>query len=178
MRKKIVRKKKKSPSSALLLARQANQITALTAQMANLVQLVHALNIQVAEVKFQRPPEERIRVVTQKTIEEPKTGFEKTLNWTTNQVNQHLNSLGETDMQDIIQSALTGKEVPNSKSSPMTDYLNSNYGTIVNQKDVWDTIADAKQDATARIAARTINDVDLVAVKKALELMKEVGKIQ
>lgn len=173
MRKKIVRKKK-SPlvTVSTVLVRQANQITALTAQMANLVQLVHALNIQVAEVKSQRPPEERIRVVTQKTIEEPKTGFEKTLAWTTNQVNQHLNSLDETSLQDIVQSAITGKDIPNSKSSPMTDYLNSNYGTIVNQKDVWDTIADAKQDATARIADRSKDAADLVKIKKEL---KQIG---
>src|ERR1700674_2164716 len=97
------RRRKKKPSAVIAkLDKIKVAIQQLSGILAN-----HSGRISTLE--FVRPPEESIRVVTQKVNPDPQTPFEQGLAWTTKQVNQHLNGLGETDMQDIIQSALTGK---------------------------------------------------------------------
>lgn len=180
--KKLRKKKRKVVSSEVSsLKREIERLVYVVQTLSN---EVYATQRTISDIPFQRPSAENIRVVTQKPPEEPKTDFEKVLNWTTNQTNQHLNSLDEPALQEIINSALTGRPIPEKRTmkvagSPMNMYLNDNYGTVVNQKDVWDTIADAKQDAKQRIADRQKQPThDLVHIAQNLKLLKEMGKIQ
>jgi hypothetical protein len=185
---KKLRKKRKPSIELIELKRQIRALTSeMTQSRKNHLTLMKIVQEFRQESKL--PPEERIRVVTQKTVEEPKTGFEAVLNWTTNQTNQHLNSLGESDLQDIIQSALTGKPVPekqvkhhpNGTQGEMTNWLNQNIPVINTQENVWSSIEQAKKIAIQRVADRRIAAVDFtkdfIAAAKDSRALEEARKL-
>ena len=79
-----------------------------------------------------------------------------------------MNSLTETDLQDIIQSAITGqpikeKEVkhhPDGTKGEMATWLNQNIPVVNTQENIWASIEEAKKIAIQRVADRRIAAVD------------------
>jgi hypothetical protein len=108
------------------------------------------------------PPD--MRIVKQKPIEQPKTGTEEIINWTTQQVNNHLSDLAGDDLKAIVNSALTGKPIveknhqhhPNSTHGEMTNWLNQNIPVVNTQSNIEDVIAQAQRIANERWAKHAI----------------------
>lgn len=154
-----------------------NQITHLTAQVAQLAEVVAKQHYAIADLKFERPPVENIRVAPQKPIESEDgkqlSHFNKLVKATQLEVSKHLDSLAGTDLQDIVQSAISGKPIVEGKSvqhhpdgtqGKMTDWLNANIPVINTQDNIWNTIAESKQLSKERHGAR---------IEEAKEFTKE-----
>lgn len=158
MKKKV---KKQSPLTSLsrIIAKQQKQVDRLESAIQELLVYLPASILK------------DIRVVTQKPPEKPETEFEKTVAWTTNQVNQHLNGMTDKQRDSIVQQALGVKASDAGPGSPMTQYLNDNYGTIMSVKDINEVMVDAiaKAKEKFRVGDR----------KKSLEYVdKQLGALK
>jgi hypothetical protein len=112
-----------------------------------LIRAILDLTKEIKELRQELKPQPDIRVVTQKTVKEPKTEFEDTLAFTTRQVNEHLNGLMQEDAIKIVKEALGVTTPDHGKGSPFTEYLNNNYGTIAPQAQIDTAIDEAVQYA-------------------------------
>lgn len=184
MKRKPIKKKRKVVSNQV--ASLKREIETLVSVVQTLSNKVYATQRTISDMRFQRPPAENIRVVTQKTVEEPKTEFDKVLNSTTDQVNQLLNSLDEPTLQEIINSAITGRPVPEKSdikrtADNFTDWLNQNIPTVNTQDNVWNSIEQAKVIAGQRNATRAIEakqfTKDFIAAAKDSKSIQEAMRL-
>lgn len=145
------------------LENMREQISILTNSVNLLAKRIVADRREIENLKFQRPPVETIRTLMQKTVEEPRTGSEEILKWTTDQVNKHLAGLAGDDLKDIVQSALTGKPIvekdhkyhPDGTQGEMAKWLNANISTVNTQENVWNAIDKAQDTARERFGLIT-----------------------
>lgn len=174
-------KRKKKITIADVLVKQQKQLDSIQKQINAVAECV----MRIQQPVYQRPPVENIRVSPLAQV--PLALENEVLNWTTNQVNKHLDSLSGPDLQDIVESAITGKPIagevkhhPNGTQGKMADWLNANIGTVNTQENIWNAIGEAQVIAKKRNARRAIEAKEFtkewknaVGLSEALRLADE-----
>jgi hypothetical protein len=161
-----------------------NKVISLSVQLEYLIKLVVKQQDEIEKLRLARPPVENIRVVPQKV--NPDAPQDARLDWTTEHVNNHLNSLSGLDLQDIVESAITGEPIierkpvqhhPQGTQGKMTDWLNANIPVINTQDNIWNTIAESKQLAKERQKIRIENAKEFSKEWKNAVGLKEAAKL-
>lgn len=151
----------------------SNEVKILTKAVDMLAREVTRLQTKFDELRGLRVFEPAdVRVVTQKVKEDPQTDFEKTLAFTTRQVNEHLNSMNPKELDSIVQQALGVKPSDAGPGSPMTKYLNDNYQTLVSQEDISNMMVNVIADARKKWPVNEDRNKSLKYVDKQLKAMK------